>query len=409
MKFSKQHIRAVTCFFDCWKRHQITTRAAALTYTSILSVVPAIAVCVFLFAKVSTLGGIPQSIHWFLLKHLQEKYIRWVIEFTDFSDAPIKFKLFLIENLAAGLGSNVFEHLDNFISNVRFESIGVSGTIALLITSILLLFTIENSMNKVWCVPINKGFFRRICLYTLALIFAPLVLSISFTTSTLVTSFFPAFLLPAKIATFSSTTILMTFCLVFLPNTKVHIRPAFISAIYVSVGLELLKFAFGIYTKNALIYSALYGGMSALPFFLVWLYFNWMLFLSGCLLCFTLQNYKQLGKLGDLGQWGLQPVFDKERSSIIFELTKILEEKDLTLNQILKSINLPDFAVMNAHAWLYQKKWIRRRVKKMRTYYYLAKRIKEQDSRIRWIGILGITEAEIKKNQNLSSLQEIPK
>ena len=380
---------------DCWKRDNITIRAAALTYTTILSLVPAIAICIYLFARVAEYGRIPLSLSAFLLKYLPEPLSGWVTKFTDFSSMPNLFKDFILENLAAGTGSSVLEHLDGFITKVNFGAIGVAGSLSVLVTSVLLLFAVENSMNAIWRAPRNKTLLRRFALYTLALVFAPLLLFTSFTLSTVVASIFPSFLISAKLGSFFATLILLVASLKFFPNTRVSWKPALVAGIFMAIGIECLKIFFAYYTRKSMLYSALYGRLAALPFFLVWLYLNWIVFLRGTLLDFVLRNAPFLARLGDHTQWDTSAVYHRDRARLILEITTALRPGPLPLQEIVVKVSMPEFAVAHALEWMRVHRWAKEERKGLSRVIALSEKARHRSESEGWAEILGIAEVDL--------------
>jgi YihY family inner membrane protein len=380
---------------DCWKRDQITIRAAALTYTTILSLVPAIAICIYLFARVAEYGRIPTVISSFLLKHLPEPLSGWVARFTDFSSMPDLFKKFVLENLASGTGGSVLDHLDSFISKVNFGAIGLVGSLSVLVTSVLLLFSIENSMNVIWRAPRNKTLLRRFTIYTLALIFAPLLLFTSFSLSTIVASLFPDFLMTAKLGSFISTAILLIASLKFFPNTKVNWKPAIISGALMAIGIELLKIFFAYYTRKSMLYSAVYGSLSALPFFLVWVYLNWIVFLCGTLLNYVMQNAQFLARLGDHTQWDMSAVYHRDRARLILEISQSLKNGPMLLQAIVNEVSMPEFAVAHALEWMRQHKWVKEERRGLTRFLVLTDKARSRTDAEGWSEILGVDQQEL--------------
>jgi membrane protein len=102
----------------------------------------------------------------------------------------------------------------------------------------------------------------------------------------------------ANIGTILITTALFTFFYKVMPNTKVHWRGALLSGFLVALASEFAKLAYTKYTGKALFYNKMYGGLAALPLFLIWIYLNWMIFLAGTQLNFFLQNRRSLLEKG---------------------------------------------------------------------------------------------------------------
>jgi membrane protein len=249
-------------YYRLWVRHQIPMRAAALTYTFILGLVPALAVCLSIFSvlfDVRRLSG--------------------------------DFKIFLLKHLAAGAGDTVTRYLDLFLANVRFKTIGYVGFAALLIAALLLLSSIEEAINRIWAIRRKKALWARVLIYNMILLLGPICVSLSIATTTIVTKYFPQFLFKANLSTVAVSMIFLSLTYKIFPNKKVSWRAALISGGFVAITAELAKWGYAIYTTKALFNNKIYGGLAALPVFLVWVYVNWTIFLAGALLCFVIQHH----------------------------------------------------------------------------------------------------------------------
>lgn len=253
--------RFVWRFFLLWQKNQINLRAAALTYTLILGLIPAIAVSLAILS----------------------------VYFYDISQLKQELKLFLLKSLATGTGTAVTNAIDLFLSKVRFRTIGLVGMSALLLTSIFLISALENSVNMIWHVQKQRVFWRRVALYLLFLILGPLAAAISLLGSTYVTKFSKGIWLPANIGTIAITAILFFALFKTLPNARVKNSWAALSALLTAAALETAKWGYAIYTAKALFYNKVYGSLAALPLFLIWIYLNWTIFLSGTQLNYMLQ------------------------------------------------------------------------------------------------------------------------
>lgn len=240
-------------------------RAAALTYTFILGMVPALAVCLSAFSL-----------------------------FFDINKFAADFKFFLLKQLAAGAGTAVTRHLDTFLSHVKFKAIGYVGFAALLFTSLLLLSSIEDAINRIWSIKKKKAVWKRIILYNMILFFGPVTVSLSIASTAVVSKFFPELLLKANLGAVFVSWIFLTLTYKIFPNKKVEWMPVLFSGLVVATISELAKWGYAIYTTKALFYNKVYGGLAVLPLFLVWIYLNWTIFLGGALLSYLLQHRKSL-------------------------------------------------------------------------------------------------------------------
>lgn len=238
-------------------------RAAALTYTLILSLVPMLAVCLSVFSLVFDITKLSQD-----------------------------FKLILFKHLATGAGNEVGRYIDLLLTKVKFKTLGYVGFATLLLTSLVLLASIEESINRIWAIRKKKALWKRVLIYNLILFLGPLSVSLSIATTTVVTRYFPDMLLRANLGIVLVSTLFLTLTYKIFPNKKVEWRAALIAGVFVAGGTEIAKWIYAIYLAKALFYNQVYGGLALFPLFLVWIYLNWLLFLAGALFTFMLQHHK---------------------------------------------------------------------------------------------------------------------
>ena len=236
-------------------------RAAALTYTTILALVPALAI---IFSALGLLGGL-----------------------KTFSQ---ELEQFLFKNLATGTGSHVVTYLHQMIGKVRLRTVGMVGFGTFLVTSLLMISSVESSINRIWGIRKPKKFWRRFLVYNLFLIVAPLCAAISISVSTIVLKYFPSMLFQANLTSVLILTIFLGTVYKTFPNQKVSLVWALVAAFLVAISTELAKWGYSVYTTKALVYNKVYGGLAVLPFFLIWIYLSWNLFLGGALLHYLLER-----------------------------------------------------------------------------------------------------------------------
>lgn len=256
-------MKFIRMYWRLWNRHQIPMRAAALTYTFILSLVPLLAVCLSILSLVFDVTRVSQD-----------------------------FKLFLFKHLATGAGANVGRQIDFVLTKVKFKTLGYVGCAALLITSLLLLASIEESINRIWAIRQKKAVWKRVLIYNLILVLGPISVSLSIATSTVVSRYFPQMLMKANLGIVLLSTLFLTLTYKIFPNKKVEWRAALVAGLLVAGGTELAKWVYAIYLAKALYYNQVYGGLALFPLFLVWIYLNWVLFLAGALFTFMLQHHR---------------------------------------------------------------------------------------------------------------------
>lgn len=242
--------------------------ASSLTITSLLSLVPFIAVS---FSLLTTVPG-----------------------FQQFGD---KIQDFIFQNFVPSAGSVIETHITQFVSKARSMS-GV-GAISLMVTALLLMNTIEKTINQVFQSRNKRNFLQRFIIFWTVLSLGPLCLGTSFFMTSYVTSlnvwkqagtdfnqFFQT-ILPFMF-TFSG----LLFMYLVIPTRRVQFRHALQGAFVAAIFFEISKKGFALYVTLVPSYEVIFGALSALPIFIIWVYFGWIVVLWGASLTFSLSVFR---------------------------------------------------------------------------------------------------------------------
>lgn len=240
--------------------------ASALTYTTLLALVPLLTVA-FTIATA----------------------------FPVFHEAMDGLRGFLKARLlpeAAG-AEMIGERIASFTRNAgRLRAIGI-GFLA--VTALMLMFTIDGSLNRLFRVAQQRTLLRRLLMYSTVMAFGPLLIgaSLSMTSFALGASFGWLDLSWAAdvalgLLPFVSTSVALTLLYAVVPNCRVPLRHALIGGVLACVALELAKRGFALFLKQFPTYSLIYGAFAIVPIFLLWLYLSWAVVLAGAALTATL-------------------------------------------------------------------------------------------------------------------------
>lgn len=250
-------------------------RASALTYYSVLAIVP---VCALVFAVAGGFG-----------------YDRLV-------------KKELLENFGSvhpEVMNYIFNFADKALNNSANGMVAGIGVIVLLWTFLKVIGNIEQSFNDIWGIIKGRTIFRRISDYMSLLVIGPILIimggSITIWVNMVVHNVAatlpfadsvgkPMAGLLLKMLPFVAAWGLFTFVYIFVPNTKVKFRSAFFAAVISGTLYQFLQIG---YIKSQVWltgYNTVYGSLSALPLFLIWMQLNWLLVLFGTVLSFAHQN-----------------------------------------------------------------------------------------------------------------------
>jgi membrane protein len=255
--------------------NRLTVRAAALTYYSILSIVPFLA---FAFAVLKGFGAYRNFVEGVLRPYLQD----------TFGANP------------ALLGS--MERVLQFVDRTDVSKLGAAGLLVLIYTSISLLSSVEDTLNQIWGARSRRSFLRQVTDYVTLLVVAPLLVTAAAAAVTAAqSSTVVLFLRDAlglggiidfvlQLAPFAIVGIAFFATYEILPNVRV--RPAS-AALGAAVAAVLWQGALVLYVRfqaGVASYNALYSVLSAVPVFLVWTYVSWVVVLAGAQVAASHQN-----------------------------------------------------------------------------------------------------------------------
>jgi membrane protein len=248
-------------------------RASALTFYSLLSVVPVIAM-MFGIAKGF---GLEKRIETELLQKMQgqEEVAKRVIDFANS----------LLENTSGG-----------FIAGV--------GVAFLFWAIIKVLSNIENSFNDIWGVKTPRTLGRKFSDYLSMILVCPFLLIMASSATVVISSqvrviiqqfsvfsaIGPLILFLLKLLPYCTIWIMFTFVFIFMPNTKVKLRSGFLGGVVAGTIFQIAQWIYINFQIGAAKYSAIYGSFAALPLFLLWLQISWLVVLFGAELSFAHQN-----------------------------------------------------------------------------------------------------------------------
>ena len=319
---------------DLW-RGDINLRAMGLVYTTLLSIIPLVA---FSFAILKIFGA-----------------------HRDLE--PIVYQFFRpVGGTAAGeLASRVIKFADRVSS-------GVVGTVGFALLAWTLLGTIkkvEDSFNFLWHVDHPRSFARRIAEYLSLLVVGPLLLVGFIGLSHAALDSGPMqeverspllhslTLTGISLAPYAMVTAFFTGLYMFIPNTRVHWRPALVGALVGGVlwaAVGKMFTAFVVYSTRLTI---VYAGFAFIVAALLWTYFGWLILLAGAQLSFYIQNpaYLRLGlqelRLSsvELEQLALKLMYFVGR-------TQVSGVRRWTVNRLATELGLPGIAVAQLSASL---------------------------------------------------------
>lgn len=243
--------------------------ASSLSYTSLIALVPLIAIGLAVFSA-----------------------------FPVFVEIKAQLQDTIVQNLVPSISKEISQYFNEFISaTAKLTTVGVVG---IAVTAILLLSTIENSFNYIFKVYKPRSIKTKITLYWTIITLGPLLYGVGFSLrgyfytlqkfmpDSINTGYFLSSTLPSLL---TLGAIMLVYILV--PNKKVKFVHAFVGAIIASIAFYIMRKFFGTFIASSVAYTTLYGALAAIPVLLVWLYFTWAVVIFGAAITAALGEYKE--------------------------------------------------------------------------------------------------------------------
>lgn len=239
--------------------HNSLLRASALSFTTLLSIVPLLALA---FAVLKGLG-------------------------VQNSLEPLILRRFTV-----GSGE-VVDKIITYINNTKMGSVGAIGLVFLVVTVVSLLGNIEEAFNDIWGVEGHRSLYRRFSDYLSVVVSGPLLVlaAISITTSMQSQSVVQwilqqsyvgdLLLLVFQVVPYLIIWIAFFSLYIFMPNTKVRLKSALFGGILAGTIWQLAQWGFIHFQVGVAKYNAIYGTLAALPVFMAWVYTSWVIVLFG--------------------------------------------------------------------------------------------------------------------------------
>jgi membrane protein len=254
---------------------QLTLRAMSLVYTTLLSLVPLLAV------SFSVLKGF--GVH----NQIEPLLLRFL--------APLGER-----------GAEIAENTIGFVDNVRVGILGSLGLALLLYTVVSLIQKIERAFNYTWHTRQTRSVGQRFSNYLSVvmvgpvLMFAALGITASLSSAAIVQRLAEVEVLGGliqlmgQLVPYLLVIVAFTFVYMFVPNAKVRLGPALVGGVVAGVLWETLGFGFASVVASSARYTAIYSGFAVLILFMMWLYVSWLTLLVGASIAFYVQHPMQL-------------------------------------------------------------------------------------------------------------------
>jgi membrane protein len=241
---------------------EIPRRASSLVYTTLLTIVPILAVA---FSVVKALG----------VHNMLEPFMR---EFL----APLGEK-----------GDEIAFKIISYVDRINVGLLGMIGLSALIYTVMNTLQQIEDSFNYLWQISDKRNLLKRFRDYMSVLLVGPVLIvsALGITTSIMSNSiaqkiisiepFGTALILIGRLLPYFLISVAFTLIYYLLPYAKVNFRSAFVGGVSAGILWQAGSWTFERFIVSSTQYSAIYSGFAIVLLFMIWLYYNWVILLTG--------------------------------------------------------------------------------------------------------------------------------
>ena len=268
LRYVRHKLQPFTALLARIRADELDVVAAWLAYTTLLSLVPLVALVLVIASFVPGFAEVHAAFDQLLVTYL----------------------------LPEKAGKVIASYTLTFSGNAtRFTVVGIGF---LLIVVWAMFWAIEQAFNRIWRLNPDRRFFHRLAHYLLLLLIVPVVLGMGFAgvmwALSLSMGFFGE---PQWVRRLASGTVALATLTAFLawlnfvlPNCPVRMRHALMGGFFAAIGIAFLQWGFGQYLQKFSSFTAIYGAFSILPVFLLWLYLCWLMVLLGCVVTAELSD-----------------------------------------------------------------------------------------------------------------------
>ncbi len=252
-------------------RHALTTRAGSLTYVTIFSLVPTLAVA---FAMFRAFGGLAQTR-------------------TALLGALMRY-------LAPGVREEVTQYVDAMLTNLNTSAIGAAGLVFLILAVVSLLSSIEDVFNEIWGVQRPRSWFERLTFYWTVVTISPTLIVLGISLPGMFGRVLPVRGLLERTGTIEVVSSLLlpwllavgAFSVLYglMIARRIPVAAAVVGGLTGGTLWFIAAQAYAWYAASTVYYANIYGSLAAIPIFIFWIYVSWVLVFIGAQVAFAWQN-----------------------------------------------------------------------------------------------------------------------
>ncbi len=274
-RFAVDTLRATRGLVHSFRGDSITLRAGNLTFITITSLLPLLAVVLAL-------------LHWLR----QQQFEQMVFNFIQ-------------DVLAPGAHRDSDDYVRQFFAAASSRTAGGLSFVVLLFSSGILLRSLDVSLNEVWGVRRKRPILISLGLYAGTLLFGPTAVGLTLATTSGVRRYVQAVNLPfyaqlLVLGSAMSAVVVVTLLYKLAPHAPVRWRSALAGGLVAGLGWEIARNVYAGIARLFLSANPVYGALGIAPLFLMWLYLTWCLVLFGARLAYAVEHAAYRGVFLDL-------------------------------------------------------------------------------------------------------------
>ena len=384
---SRLIFRFLFILFAEFRRDRINLRAAALTYSVVLSLVPMLALSTAILKGMGAGDQMHQAAYKLIdnlsnttpivphppiipAEPIKKKSLPAVKqksapattqESTLKSTSDNRIKPEIDKDFSAHLYDAV-DKIFAYVNRTNFAALGIIGTFLLLITVLIVINGIEEALNAIWQVDKSRSPGRKFMNYMALIIVCPLTINLGLGATTMLNTpaiaihldkFFPIAWVQGiifKLIPIALLTITFFLLYFFLPNLRIKAKAAWCGGLAGALGLITLQKIFILLQVGVANYNAIYGSFATVPLFLLWIHSTWLVFLLGAEVAFTSQHFQNYHIKGRHFPPGpemaltfdlineIYRFFEERRAATLKELTTATQESAVVIEKLLNRL-----------------------------------------------------------------------
>ena len=294
--FLIRQLRVIILSIRGYAEDKCKFRASALTFFTLLSIVPVIA----LLFGIAKGFGLQEKVETQIVETMARFENSVQIEESesiDRTDEPT-------DKEKEKMSDKIITFSNKLLGEAKGGPIAGIGVALLLWAVIKLLSNIENSFNDIWGIKKSRTFGRKFSDYLSLMLICPILLVMSSSATVIVStqisqlilklplhpSISSFILMSLKLLPYCAIWVIFSFVFIFMPNAKVNWKSGILAGIVAGTMFQLVQSIYIHFQVGLAKYNAIYGSFAALPFFLLWLQISWLVVLFGAELSFAHQN-----------------------------------------------------------------------------------------------------------------------